>query len=73
MTDRPDSASPSADGAAPRRPGIPPPALRRFASAALFAAVLLAAAGWIATAGLRWSVRFHPDEASIAAATLLTL
>ena len=66
MTDRSDSASPSADGAAPRRPGIPRPALRRFASAALFAAVLLAAAGWIATAGLRWSVRFHPDEASIA-------
>lgn len=39
---------------------------RRAASAALFALLLAAVAGWTATAGLRWSVRFHPDEPTIA-------
>lgn len=31
----------------------------------LFAVVLLAIAAWVATGGLRWSVRFHHDEATI--------
>ena len=39
---------------------------RRAASVALFALLLAAVAGWMATAGLRWSVRFHPDEPTIA-------
>jgi len=39
---------------------------RRGVSAALFALLLAAVAGWAATAGLHWSSRFHPDEPTIA-------